>query len=124
MATSSGTKKVQSGQEYKSPLIATQLRSFKSPPEDQKLPDKYSDAGGLQLHSYANGRMTWILAYRFNGRQKGYTIGSYPDVTLAQAREIQADKKKLIRQGVDPMEAKKLKKQDDAGHNSFQYVAL
>ncbi len=124
MATSSGTKKVQSGQEYKSPLNATQMRSLKSPPEDQKLPDKYSDAGGLQLHSYANGRMTWILAYRFNGRQKGYTIGSYPDVTLAQAREIQADKKKLIRQGVDPMEAKKLKKQDDAGHNSFQYVAL
>lgn len=67
-------------------LTDSQIKKIKIPPADQKAPDKYSDSGGLQLHVLANGGKYWRMAYRFNGKQKTFSIGIYPDVSLAEAR--------------------------------------
>ncbi len=61
------------------------IRRLKPTP-DKKTPDKYSDGNGLQLHVFHTGRMSWIFAYRFNGKQKNLTLGSYEFMSLAQAR--------------------------------------
>lgn len=105
-------------------LTDSQIKKLKNPPADQKAPDKYSDGGGLQLHLFGNGGKYWRMAYRFNGKQKTFSVGTYPDVTLADARSKRDDAKKLIKQGIDPMQLKKLKQQDDLGHDSFKHVAL
>lgn len=63
---------------------------------------KISDGGGLQLWVHPSGSRHWRVAYRFAGRQMTKTIGPYPDVKLAEARELLTDYKRKLRAGVDP----------------------
>ena len=66
-------------------LTDAQLRRIKANP-NKKTPDKYSDTNGLQLHVFPTGRKTWIYAYRYQNKQRSLTLGSYPDLSLADAR--------------------------------------
>lgn len=63
---------------------------------------KLSDAGGLQLWVHPSGSRTWRLAYRFAGKQKNYTLGTYPDMKLVEARDLRDDAKRRLRKGEDP----------------------
>jgi integrase len=45
-----------------------------------------TEVKGLLLRVSANGAKTWALRYSLNGKQSRLTIGTYPDITLAQAR--------------------------------------
>ncbi|MHB1140673.1 MAG: tyrosine-type recombinase/integrase [Sulfuricaulis sp.] len=46
-----------------------------------------SDGGGLTFTLSKNGVAAWVLRYRFGGRQREISIGRYPDIGLATARE-------------------------------------
>lgn len=105
-------------------LTNAKIKSITLPPDTQKRPDKYSDSGGLQLHVFSNGGKYWRLAYRFEGKQKTYSIGIYPEVSLAEAREKREEIKKLIKANIDPMATKKEQEFDKGGFNTFQHVAL
>lgn len=105
-------------------LTDVKIRKTTPPPATQKTPDKYSDGGGLQLHVFSNGGKYWRMAYRYDGKQKTYSIGIYPEVSLAEAREKRAEIKKLLKENIDPMASRKEKELVDAGSNTFQYVAL
>ena len=48
---------------------------------------KMADGGGLYVLIHPNGSKYWRLAYRFAGKQKSLSLGVYPDVGLADARE-------------------------------------
>ncbi|MGV1944920.1 MULTISPECIES: tyrosine-type recombinase/integrase [unclassified Agrobacterium] len=63
---------------------------------------KLSDAGGLQLWVHPTGSRTWRLAYRFEGKQKNLTLGTYPDMKLVEARDLRDDAKRRLRKGEDP----------------------
>jgi integrase len=63
---------------------------------------KLSDSGGLQLWVHPSGSRTWRLAYRFEGKQKNITLGTYPDMKLVEARDLRDAAKRLIRKGEDP----------------------
>jgi integrase len=104
-------------------LTDSQIKKIKPTP-DKKSPDRYNDGNGLYLHVFSAGGKRWIMDYRFEGKRKSYSIGTYPDVSLANAREKRDDARKLLTQGIDPSVTKKLKQLDDAGHNSFKHVAL
>ncbi|MBZ9883591.1 site-specific integrase [Mesorhizobium sp. CA10] len=49
---------------------------------------KLSDGGGLQLWVQPSGTRLWRLAYRFDGKQKLLSLGSYPVISLADARQV------------------------------------
>lgn len=83
-------------------LTDARLRSLK--PDDTS---NLADGGGLYLFTANTGRRTWRLAYRFGGKQKTLVVGPYPSVKLAEARGAREEAKRLLRQGVDPMEARK-----------------
>lgn len=68
---------------------------------------KRSDGGGLYLLVKTNGTRVWRLDYRFQDLRKTLTIGKYPDVSLAAAREAREDAKKLLPRGIDPGVRKK-----------------
>lgn len=68
---------------------------------------KVTDSRGLQLHVTSLGSKLWRLAYRFDGKQKLMALGSYPDVSLAQARDKADLARKLLATGTDPMAARK-----------------
>lgn len=87
-------------------LSDTTLRRLKSGNEKQKL----SDGGGLQLWVLPGGAKTWRYAYRFNGKQKDVVLGQYPAVSLSEARERRNEAKRLLANGIDPGQQKKLDK--------------
>jgi integrase len=88
-------------------------------------PKKLSDGGNLYLLVSTSGGKLWRLNYRYLGKQKTVSLGSYPDVTLAMARERALESKKLLASGRDPaVQAKlaKITRTIQAG-NTFNIVA-
>jgi integrase len=87
-------------------LTDTGVRSLKAKP----TPKKYSDGGGLHLLVMPTGSKLWRLAYRFDGRQKTLALGSYPAVTLSDARKRRDDAKKVLVAGTDPSQERRLER--------------
>ncbi|WP_213032947.1 integrase arm-type DNA-binding domain-containing protein [Acinetobacter sp. ANC 4654] len=104
-------------------LTDSKIKRLK-PPLNAKKPDKYSDGNGLQLHVFPNGRMTWIYAYRFSGKQKNITLGSYEFMSLAQARMKHLEARKALANGLDPAEQKKEQKIEIDESSLFKTLAL
>jgi len=65
-----------------------------------------SDGDGLTFTLSSSGTAAWTLRYRFGGKQRELTIGRYPDVTLAMARDLAAKKRVAVNDGVDVATAK------------------
>lgn len=57
---------------------------------------------GLGLRISPKGRKSWIFLYRFDGRARRLTMGTYPAVTLADARVEWGRAKKMLERGEDP----------------------
>jgi hypothetical protein len=70
-----------------------------------------ADGGNLYLRVRPHGK-DWLFIYRLDGKQSKIGLGSYPDVTLAKARDIALDARKLLAQGIDPRMHRKA--QDEA----------
>jgi len=88
-------------------------------------PFKVSDGGGLHLLVTPAGGKLWKQAYRFGGLQKTLSHGSYPDVSLADARTRRETAKAQLRQGIDPGAVVKVEKQAviAATANTFRVVS-
>ena len=50
---------------------------------------------------------TWFVQYRLNGRQRRLKLGRYPDLSLADARQLGFEARRQIALGVDPQDARK-----------------
>ena len=88
----------------------TDLAIKKAVPRDK--PYKITDPGsGVFVLVNPNGSLWIRFRYRFDGKEKLLSLGTYPDTSLAEAREKAADFKKLVRQGIDPSADKKAKRQ-------------
>lgn len=71
---------------------------------------KHFDGGGLYLDVKDGGRQYWRLKYRFAGREGLLAFGTFPEVSLAEARQRRDDARTLLRDGKDPGEARKAAK--------------
>lgn len=87
-------------------MALTEMAIRNAKPTDKLV--KLSDGHGLQLHIHPNGSKLWRLAYRFDGKQKTLSLGSYPEITLARARERSQEARRSMAEGVDPGEARRL----------------
>lgn len=72
-----------------------------------KGPGRVSDGGGLYLSIAGDGRKRWVFLYVLRGKQREMGLGSAgrDGVTLAKAREGADAARKLLRSGIDPIEA-------------------
>lgn len=52
----------------------------------------------------------WQTGYRFNGKQKVFSIGVYLAVSLTDARQRRDEVKRLLAQGIDPNAKNRLMK--------------
>ncbi len=86
---------------------------------------KISDGGGLQLRVETTGTKRWVLAYRFNGKQKELALGVYPTISLAAARTKRDEAKVVLANGFDPSEKRKTDRieQQITATNTFALVA-
>jgi integrase len=64
------------------------------------------DSGGLYLDIKVTGKKIWRLKYKFFDKEKLLTIGQYPQITLASAREIRDQAKEKLNLGIDPSQEK------------------
>ncbi|WP_279349265.1 tyrosine-type recombinase/integrase [Erythrobacter litoralis] len=63
---------------------------------------KLTDSRGLHLHVSASGHKSWRYKHRFESKERLLTLGAYPEVSLADAREKRDEAKKILRDGRDP----------------------
>lgn len=82
-------------------LTDTQLRRWRPKKRSELL-----DGNGLILRASPNGKRTWTVRYRFNGKRHRIEVGSYPDMSLAEARAKLAEIKIDIAAGHDPQLAR------------------
>ncbi len=79
-------------------------------PEDRKGPFLLSDGHGLALQIMPSGSKSWVLRYMLNGKARTMGLGAYGDndggVSLATARERAASARSLVKQGIDPIDAR------------------
>ncbi|MDR2820919.1 MAG: integrase arm-type DNA-binding domain-containing protein [Desulfovibrio sp.] len=80
------------------PLSDAAIRSAKPKDKNYKLFDGY----GLYLEVTPNGGKWWRLKYRFAGKEKRISLGTYPTVSLKDARIKAQDAKRCLGNGTDP----------------------
>ena len=72
-------------------------------------PYKLGDSGGLFVIVRPNGAKWWRLKYRFAGKEKSLSVGTYPDVGLQAARRRRDECRQLLARGVNPSDQRKAK---------------
>lgn len=76
----------------------------------KEKPYKVADGDGLYVLVNPGGGKLWRLKYRFEGKEKLLAIGTYPAVSLKEARARAVTAKEMIARGIDPCAARKAAK--------------
>ena len=105
------------------PLTATQVKNAKPREKEYKL----ADGQGLFLLVSPTGGRYWKLDYPYNGKRKKLSLGEYPALTLAQAREEAERCRGMLAEGKEP-DGLRVKKKEAVieqimAINSFEDVA-
>lgn len=102
------------------PLTDTKARNAK--PKNKQY--KIFDIAGLFLVVTPAGSKWWRFKYRFGGKEKLISLGTYPEVSLAQARVRRDEARKQVADGIDPSQVRKaLKDVKVQKENTFEAVA-
>jgi integrase len=67
----------------------------------------YGDGGGLWLIVGKTGARSWVFKYMIAGRSREMGLGPCPAVSLAEAREAVLKCRRQIREGIDPIDARR-----------------
>src|ERR1043166_3074936 len=90
-------------------------------------PGRYGDGFGLWLQISTWKTKAWIFQYSVDGRVRQLGLGPLHTVTLAEARHKATECRKLVRDGVDPVELRRQgrvqKRVENARAISFQQAA-
>lgn len=103
------------------PLTDTALKTAK--PQEKLY--RLSDSGGLYIEIAPSGGKWWRLKYRFEGKEKRLSLGTYPEVSLKDARVRRDEARKLVAAGVDPSAHRQATKaaREAENANTFEVVA-
>jgi integrase len=71
---------------------------------------RYSDGGGLWLQVSKSGTRSWLFRYIVDSRVRWHGLGGYPEVSLAQARQLAEGMRGDALKGVDLIAEKRVKK--------------
>jgi integrase len=103
------------------PLTDAKARNAKPSVKPRKL----ADGGGMYLLVDPKGGKYWRWKYRFERKEKVLALGTYPEVSLAEAREKRELARKRLASGIDPGAIKKALRAARAAetNNGFEIVA-
>lgn len=93
-----------------------QLASLSATEEEKEIvvSVKSKAGGGLYVRvRHGSESKSWIYRYRIAQKQIKLTLGSYPAMGLAQARQAHAEAADFVKKGIDPRYAKKIEKQQN-----------
>lgn len=75
--------------------------------KQEKTPGWYADGAGLYLQVSPNSSKSWVYRYQMAGKERRHGLGSYPDISLTEARDAASACRKLVKEGIDPIKHKK-----------------
>jgi integrase len=101
------------------PLTDLQVRKARA----QTKPVLLFDGGGLFLLVTPTGGKLWRLKYRFGNTERRLAIGTYPEISLAEARQRREDARAQVAHGIDPGAARKAQKVAEAAMGTFEAIA-
>ncbi len=86
---------------------------------------KLADGGGLFLWVQPNGSKLWRFRFIFDAKEQSLSLGAYPDVTLARAREEASKARAKLAEGVSPAKQRQAEKAaaQFASEGTFEFVA-
>ncbi|OIV47544.1 integrase [Sodalis sp. TME1] len=92
----------------------------------KQKPYRLTDTGGLGLYISVAGSKVWRLRYEVQGKEKLLTLGKYPLLSLAAARQLREEAKALLSSGIDPSLHKRaqLAETKSACASTFKALAL
>lgn len=85
------------------------VKKYTAPARGKRKEVQDSEVPQLWLRITDKGHKSWAVAYRYNGKQKRHTLGPYPDLGVADAREEARKTLRLVAKGEDPNYLKKEK---------------
>ena len=102
-------------------LTDVQIRNAKPANKQYKL----AAGKGLYLVVSPKGGKWWRVRYRFAGKQKELSVGTYPDVSLKLAASRRDDIRQKLEKGIDPSKERKLQKitAKHANERTFEVIA-
>lgn len=103
------------------PLTDTAVRQAKARDKAYTL----NDSDGLSLHVSPNGTKAWHFRFSWQGKQPRISLGTYPDLSLRDARERRDQARNQVAKGIDPREERKQAKAEavDRAGETFEAVA-
>src|ERR1019366_5597434 len=86
--------------------------SIRNIAKNLKQPGRYRDDGagavkGLYMQVLGPKAAAWVLRYQQAGRERWMGIGSISDLTLEKARKLASAARTLVKEGIDPIDARK-----------------
>ncbi|MCP5085779.1 MAG: integrase arm-type DNA-binding domain-containing protein [Rhodobacteraceae bacterium] len=70
-------------------------------------PGKHNDGGGLWLYKRASGASRWVFRYTFLDRRPEMGLGTYPGISLLEARKQAAEWRNVLLSGKNPQKERK-----------------
>jgi hypothetical protein len=107
------------------PIITDTLLKAKKPPAAGRIEIKDDRCAGLEFRLTKAGAASWSLRFRDpqTGKPSRFTIGRYPDVGIAAARERANGLRKDVAAGINPV-VRKYRDRHDASAKTFQGLAV
>jgi integrase len=95
--------------------------------EKTKAPGMYSDGGGLYLRVTKHQTKNWLYRFMLNGKARWMGLGPVHTIGLGEARGRAGDCRRLLLEGIDPIEARKARRAkarlEAAGAITFAHAA-
>src|SRR5262249_34503808 len=107
-------------------LTDFQIRNAKYDPRpagQRKKPNKLFDGQGLHVKLLPTGAKSWRWKYRYQGIERQMVLGTYPELSLAEARAKRALHAAVLKDGKDPQAAKAITLMTAPGGSTFEAVA-
>ncbi|MEB0132587.1 integrase arm-type DNA-binding domain-containing protein [Pseudomonas sp. CCI2.4] len=103
------------------PLTDTAVRQSKPKDKDFTL----TDSDGLSLFVSARGVKSWHFRFSWHGKQPRISMGTYPETTLREARDLRDKARALVAKGIDPRVDRRQSHQAAGAslENTFEAVA-
>lgn len=83
-----------------------------------------SDGGGLRIKLTPSGTAVWRIKYRLEGVEQQYAVGVYPEISLEEARDQRDRVKAWLREGRDPVQARRVEKAQKTATTADTFSAV
>lgn len=100
-------------------LTDRKLTRLKPTADTQRL----YDGKGLVLIVPPTGASMWRFDFRLNGKRRSMSLGTYPDVTLAKARQKLTEARALVADGIDPVASRRAERVAERTSDDFRTLA-